>query len=100
MPEFKVLNRTGEIKFKLLQNLFFNKSKLKKLIVDKLIDPILPLHKRAKIKWLFTDWNTKTNIDKNSKNEFKEEKQFLKIYYKEEILKTEKLISRNLINWK
>jgi Sulfotransferase domain len=100
IPEFKVLNTTGEIKYKILQNIFFNKSKFKKLIVDNLVDPILPIHKRAKIKWAFTDWNTKKKDIKSKETEFEKEILFLKNYFKEDILKLEKLIERNLDAWK
>lgn len=99
-PEFKILNATGEVRYKLLQKIFFNKSKTKKFIVDNIVDPILPLHRRTKIRWAFSDWNTKRNKNQNHSDSFTEEKIFLKDYFKNDIIELEKLLNRNLDVWK
>lgn len=99
-PNFKQLNVTGKIRFKFLQNILFNENKFKKFIVNNLIDPILPLHRRINIKLAFLDWNTSKKGKKKSIKDYKEEKLLLKKYFSEDIIKLEKLIGKNLDNWK
>ncbi|RSK41511.1 sulfotransferase family protein [Mangrovimonas spongiae] len=98
---YTTLNATGEVRYKFFQNLFFNKSKARKFIVDNLIDPFFPLHKRTKIRWAFNEWNTKKV---NSKDvhaaDYTEEIMKLKVYFKNEVIELENLLNRDLAAWK
>ncbi|EMQ95968.1 sulfotransferase [Xanthomarina gelatinilytica] len=101
-PDYHVLNATGKVKYQFLQNLFFSKSKFRKYLVDNLVDPILPLHKRTKIRWAFNEWNTKKeDLNDDSKDDsFFNERQELKDYFFNEIEELEKLLNINLNAWK
>ncbi|OUS01646.1 hypothetical protein A9Q86_07710 [Flavobacteriales bacterium 33_180_T64] len=99
-PELIHANATGEIKFKLFQKLIFNNNKFKKFIVDNIVDPFIPLHKRSKIRWALSEWNTKSPNHVIKKDEYEEERVLLKKYFKEDILKLEQIIKRNLDSWK
>jgi hypothetical protein len=101
-PNFKILNTTGKVKYQLLQNLFFNKSRVRKFLVDNIVDPILPLHRRTRIRWQFNEWNTKKgkpNKLSNSKM-FLKEKQELRDYFYNDIEELEEMLNINLDAWK
>ena len=100
VPEFRHLNETGKVRFKLLQRLFFDKSNVKKFIVNFLVDPIIPLHKRSKIRWAFTEWNTKKVSNSINSSNHTEERLILKKYFKKEIENLEQLIDKDLRKWK
>lgn len=101
-PSFHILNSTGTVKYQLLQNLFFSKNKFRKYLVDNVVDPILPLHKRTKLRWQFSEWNTKKeNLNDTRKvDSFLKERQELKDYFFNEIEELEKLLNINLNAWK
>lgn len=101
-PSFHILNSTGTVKYQLLQNLFFSKNKFRKYLVDNVVDPILPLHKRTKLRLKFSEWNTKKeNLNDTRKvDSFLKERQELKDYFFNEIEELEKLLSINLNAWK
>ncbi|RPG33680.1 MAG: hypothetical protein CBB72_008430 [Muricauda sp. TMED12] len=98
-PNYKRLNVTGSVRFKVLQNLIFNKSKTKKILVDTIIDPLIPLHKRTKLRWWFKEWNTKKeNINKDVL--YTSEREELKLQFREDIEKLENLLRVDLSHWK
>jgi hypothetical protein len=98
-PNFKRLNVTGSVRFNLLQNLIFNKSKTKRILVDTLIDPFIPLHKRTKLRWRFKEWNTKK--EKGNKDVlYGSERAELKDRFMEDIKKLEMLLEVDLNHWK
>ncbi|HPF97200.1 MAG TPA: sulfotransferase [Mangrovimonas sp.] len=99
MPDFKEFNVTGEVKFKILQKLVFNDSKVKRFIVENFVDFFIPIHKRSKMRWAFNDWNTRKKQKTNKEGDIKERQQ-LKSYFIEDIYKLEKLMHRNLDCWK
>ena len=96
-PSFSVLNRTGKLKFKALQKVVYSQNKYKKGIVKYVLDPILPLSKRIKIKNRFKEWNTKNN---KVKEDFSEYKMLLKPLFVDDINKTEKILNLDLSHWK
>ncbi|PNQ74781.1 hypothetical protein C1T31_01175 [Hanstruepera neustonica] len=102
--ELKKVNVTGEVKHKWMHNLLYNQSNIKKFFIDRFIDPILPVHKRTNLKLAFLNWNTKPkkagSLTKNDNIKFLEEKKLLNSFFKEDIVKLEKLLNRNLENWK
>nr|WP_321233985.1 sulfotransferase [uncultured Psychroserpens sp.] len=97
-PNFKQLNVTGKLRYKFLHNILFNQNKIKKFIVNKLIDPILPLERRINIKLAFVEWNTSKR--KKSGDDFTAEKHHLNEYFRDDIIKLEKLTDKNLDHWK
>ncbi len=97
IPDFSVLNKTGKIKFNSLQKIVYSQNKYKKLLVQKIIDPVLPLSKRIKIKNAFKEWNTKNASDKEDYSNYKK---ILKPLFVSDISKTEKLLNVNLDHWK
>ncbi len=100
LPNFNRLNTTGNARFNFLHDILFTKNRVKKFVVNKIIDPILPLQKRINIKLALINWNTKNKSNKSREVTFVKERQLLKEYFKEDILKLEKLINRNLDHWK
>jgi hypothetical protein len=57
-PNLEAKNVTGELKSKLLQQSIVKKSGLRKWVVDKLVDPWLPVNKRKLIKNKMFEMNT------------------------------------------
>lgn len=97
-PDFKRLNSTGKIRFKLLHNLLFNDSKVKAFIIKNIVDPFLPLEKRINMKLAFLNWNTR--LKKGTSESYSKERDYLKSFFKEDIIKLEKLTRKNLDHWK
>lgn len=96
-PNFSILNKTGKTKFKSLQQIVYSQNKYKKLFVQKILDPVLPLSKRIKIKNTFKEWNTKNG---SNTEDYSEYEKMLKPLFINDINKTEKLLNINLSHWK
>jgi len=96
-PEYNLLNKTGSVKSSLVQTLFFKQSNIRKALVN-IIDPILPLHRRTKIRWAINEWNTKES--KADKEDFEFEKKQLYNYYIEDIKLLEKVTGIDFNEWK
>lgn len=96
-PNFSVLNKTGKIKFKFLQKIVYSQNNYKKLFVQKILDPILPLSKRIKIKNTFKEWNTKKGSETEDYSQYEK---ILKPLFTKDIIKTEKLLNIDLEHWK
>lgn len=100
IPEFKVLNRTGKVKFPLLQKAVYSQGKFKKYLVAKFVDPILPLSKRIRVKAAFKEWNTRRGKNNTNPEELKSEEKNLKKKFLKDIELTEKLLNKDLSHWK
>ncbi len=98
-PEFRILNQTGQVRIKWLQKLVFNQTKVKKFLVDNLMDPFIPLHKRTVIRWKFKEWNTKGS-PAVSTDEFTAERKVLRKLFLEDICELENMLNIDLSSWK
>jgi hypothetical protein len=58
MPDLTPKNVTGELKSKYLQQTILKKSPLRKWIIDKIVDPIMPVNKRKMLKNKLFEMNT------------------------------------------
>ena len=97
--DLKVYNKTGQVRYPWLHKLLFNKNKTKKFIVDTIVDPILPLHKRTKIRWAFKEWNTKGKGVRQA-DDYEAERQELRKFFKEDIELLERLTDMDFSTWK
>ena len=97
--DLKVYNKTGQLRYTWLHKLLFNKNKTKKFIVDNLVDPILPLHKRTKIRWAFKEWNTKSKSARQPDN-YEAAQEELREFFKEDIELLESLTDMDFSTWK
>jgi len=97
-PELNILNKTGSVRSIWIQNIVFRQNKFRSYITS-LLDPVFPLHKRAKLRWLINDWNTASG-DKKTRDEFFREKEILKQKFIEDICLLEKVSGLDLSGWK
>ena len=99
IPNFNVKNKTGNIRSAFLQKIFFRKNRLRKIIVDNLIDLVLPLHRRTELRWKIKKLNTKH--DKNMKNYISnhDRKELLQ-YFHDDTTELEKILKIDLSSWK
>ena len=96
-PDFTLLNRTGKVRFKLIQNAFFKKNAFRKFLVN-LLDPVFPLHKRQKMRLYIKEWNTASG--KKEEDKYEDEKMRLKQLYKNDIDLLESITGLDFGNWK
>jgi hypothetical protein len=100
IPDFKIKNKTGKVRSDFLQSIFFKKNNLRKFIVDNLIDPFLPLHKRTELRWKLKELNTKKG-GKNERYELSEtDRKILSKYFLKDTEELEKILNVDLSNWK
>jgi hypothetical protein len=97
-PDLLIKNRTGKVKYPWIQKAVFGQNWLRKRMVS-LINPILPLHKRTRIRLFLRDWNTESN----SKSELEVSDttyHLLRDFFQEDIVLLEGLTGFDLSKWK
>lgn len=105
-PKFKVLNKTGKkLKSMCLEKMLFKnislQSKTRRFFIGKIIDKILPINLRNKIKWRVREWNSiKTDDSELVVKVTKEEKHELLSYFIDDIEKLEEMLEIKLDHWK
>ena len=99
IPEFDIKNKTGEIRSTFIQSLFFKKNIVRKFIVDKLVNKILPLHKRTELRWKIKELNT-SNLKKEKQELSLEDRGKLLEYFIDDINKLERMLKIDLGFWK
>lgn len=100
IPNFEVKNITGKVRNNFIQNLFFKENRIRKFIVDFIINPIIPLHKRTEMKWQLKEWNTqKATQKKDEKITYAEKKELLK-HFINDIEELETMLNVELREWK
>lgn len=100
IPDFKIKNKTGVVRSDVLQSIFFKKNRIRRFIVDFIIDPIIPLHKRTEIKWRIKEWNTdKVSEKKYEKITYSDKKELLDFFIND-IEELETMLNLELKAWK
>lgn len=101
-PNFVIKNMTGKVRNNLLQKVLFKRSKLRKFMVDNILDYIFPLQKRTELRWKLKEWNTIKKDVKSSKKEKMSdlERQTLLRYFIKDIEELEDMLNVDLTKWK
>ncbi len=102
-PDLTAKNITGELKSKYLQQRLLNKSGFRKWVVDKLIDPWLPVNKRKLLKNKMFEMNTSKTV-RQPADVFVEEETLKKIrerlteFYLHDTTKLDELLNTNFFS--
>lgn len=97
-PNFKVVNKTGEVRFKWINRLMYELEGFRKVVFSlPIIDSIISADRRAIIRRALKDWNTR---DFRSKPKVKKEtRKALAQVYKKDVKSLEKLVNRDLSHY-
>lgn len=100
IPDLTPKNVTGELRSKYLQQSILKKSPLKKWIVDKIVDPIMPVNKRKMLKNKLFEMNTSKHKQPVADVEISDEtmqnvKASLKEFYLEDTASLDELLGTN-----
>ncbi|MBT8303331.1 MAG: sulfotransferase domain-containing protein [Bacteroidia bacterium] len=104
-PDFKLLNKTGTIRFKMLNRIIFNNSKWKSFIMKYFLNHLMPYDFKYRFKLFLKKITNKesstktTNSTINVKNDA-ELKKHLFDFFVDEIIELEQLINKDLSSWK
>ena len=100
-PELKAMNRTGKVKNKTFQKIAFGEHPVRNFIVRKILKKLIPDEGRKKLKWKVIDMNTNsTQIQPKYNLTTEETLEYLKDFFKEDIIKLEQLLDKDLSHWK
>lgn len=100
-PELKAMNRTGKVKNKTFQKIAFEEHPVRNFIVRKILKKLIPDEGRKKLRWKVIDMNTNSSQN-SSKDKAISQKtlEHLNNFFKEDIIKLEQLLDKDLSHWK
>lgn len=100
-PDLSPKNVTGAVRNQYLQDKMINKGKLRKWIVDHIVDPIFPVGKRKMLKKKIFEFNTAKKktpqplLKEESKEAVQEIKQELSKYFEADVKELDQLLGTN-----
>lgn len=99
-PSFEVLNKTGSLRFPLIRNIIFNDSKARRWLLKNVVDRTISYNSKYKLKLFFLNLITLKNLKGGFEPMNDEERKYLVDYYVLETDKLEKLLNKDLSEWK
>lgn len=101
IPELKTMNTTGKVKNKTFQKIAFGEHPIRNFIVRKILRKIIPEKTRTNLRWKVIDMNTSSSQTQPKEN-LTEQKtlEHLNDFFKEDIIKLEQLLDKDLSHWK